>query len=54
MLVLMVELLNSGIRATIDRIDWRPLKRAKDMGSAAVLLSILRDAAAPGWPSAGR
>ncbi|MDB5929360.1 MAG: diacylglycerol kinase [Polaromonas sp.] len=44
MLVLMVELLNTGIEAAIDRIgpEWHELsKRAKDMGSAAVLLSLL-------------
>lgn len=43
LLVLIVELLNSGIEAAIDRIgpEWHPLsKRAKDMGSAAVLLSL--------------
>jgi len=43
-LVLIVELLNSGIEAAIDRIgpEWHELsKRAKDMGSAAVLLSLL-------------
>lgn len=44
MLVLMVELLNTGIESAIDRIgpEWHDLsKRAKDMGSAAVLLSLL-------------
>jgi diacylglycerol kinase (ATP) len=44
MLVLIVELLNTGIEASIDRIgpEWHELsKRAKDMGSAAVLLSLL-------------
>lgn len=43
-LVLVVELLNSGIEAAIDRIgsEWHALaKKAKDMGSAAVLLSLL-------------
>jgi diacylglycerol kinase (ATP) len=43
-LVLIVELLNSGIEVAIDRIslDWHELsKRAKDYGSAAVLLSLL-------------
>lgn len=41
MLVLVVEMINSAIEATVDRIslDIHPLaKRAKDMGSAAVLL----------------
>lgn len=43
-LVLIVELLNSGIESAIDRIgpELHPLsKRAKDLGSAAVLLSLL-------------
>ncbi|MEJ7688190.1 MAG: diacylglycerol kinase [Variovorax sp.] len=42
-LVLIVELLNSGIEAAIDRVgpEWHSFsKSAKDMGSAAVLLSI--------------
>jgi diacylglycerol kinase (ATP) len=44
LLVLIVELLNSGIEAVVDRIgpEWHDLsKRAKDMGSAAVLLALL-------------
>ena len=44
MLVLIVELLNTGIEAAIDRIgpEVHALsKRAKDMGSAAVFLSLL-------------
>lgn len=43
-LVLIVELINSAIEAAIDRIslDLHELsKRAKDIGSAAVLLSLL-------------
>lgn len=43
LLVLIVELLNSAIEATVDRIslDKHHLaKRAKDIGSAAVLLSL--------------
>ena len=43
MLVLVVEMINSAIEATVDRIslDIHPLaKRAKDMGSAAVLLTL--------------
>lgn len=43
-LVLVTELLNTSIEAAIDRIgpEWHDLsKRAKDMGSAAVLLSLL-------------
>lgn len=43
-LVLVVELLNTAVETAIDRIgpEWHDLsKRAKDMGSAAVLLSLL-------------
>ena len=43
MLVLIVELLNSAIEAIVDRVslELHPLaKRAKDIGSAAVLLSL--------------
>ncbi|MDR7096109.1 diacylglycerol kinase [Hydrogenophaga laconesensis] len=43
-LVMVVELLNTGIETAIDRIgpEWHDLsKRAKDMGSAAVLLSLV-------------
>ena len=42
--VMVVELLNTGIDTAIDRVgpEWHHLsKRAKDMGSAAVLLSLL-------------
>ncbi|MDR1969057.1 MAG: diacylglycerol kinase [Burkholderiaceae bacterium] len=44
LLLMVVELLNTAIEAVVDRIgpQWHPLsKRAKDMGSAAVLLSLL-------------
>lgn len=44
LLVMIVELLNTGIETAIDRVgpEWHDLsKRAKDMGSAAVLLSLL-------------
>lgn len=44
LLVMIVELLNTGIETAIDRIgpEWNHLsKRAKDMGSAAVLLSLV-------------
>jgi diacylglycerol kinase (ATP) len=44
LLVLIVELLNTGIENAIDRIgpEWHDLsKRAKDMGSAAVLLALV-------------
>jgi diacylglycerol kinase (ATP) len=43
-LLMVVELLNTAIETAIDRIgpEWHDLsKRAKDMGSAAVLLSLL-------------
>ncbi|MEZ0232898.1 MAG: diacylglycerol kinase [Methylophilaceae bacterium] len=43
-LVIIVELLNSSIEATVDRISLENhmlAKRAKDIGSAAVLLSLL-------------
>jgi len=43
-LVLIVELLNSGIEAAIDRVSFELhdlSKRAKDLASAAVLLSLL-------------
>ena len=44
LLLLIVELVNSAIEATVDRIsldDHRLAKRAKDIGSAAVLLSLV-------------
>ncbi len=44
LLVLMVELLNTGIESAIDRMgpEWNALsKRAKDLGSAAVLLALI-------------
>lgn len=47
-LVMIIELLNTCIETAIDRIgpEWHDLsKRAKDMGSAAVLLSLLLCAA---------
>jgi diacylglycerol kinase (ATP) len=43
LLVLVVELLNSAIEATVDRVsleDHRLAKRAKDIGSAAVMMSL--------------
>ena len=43
-IVMVVELLNTCIEAAVDRIgpEWHDLsKRAKDIGSAAVLLSVL-------------
>jgi diacylglycerol kinase (ATP) len=55
LIVLIVELLNSSIEAAVDRsgLDTHPLaKRAKDIGSAAVLLALILLAAA--WlPIAG-
>ena len=44
LLVMIVELLNTCIESAIDRIgpEWHDLsKRAKDMGSASVLLSLV-------------
>ena len=44
LLVLIVELLNSAIEAVTDRIsleDHVLAKRAKDMGSAAVMLALI-------------
>ena len=43
-LVLIVELINSAIEATVDRIsleNHRLAKRAKDIGAAAVMLSLV-------------
>lgn len=43
LLVLVVELLNSSVEAAVDRIGFdthRLAKRAKDLGSAAVLVSL--------------
>jgi len=44
LLVLVVELLNSAVEATVDRVsleDHRLAKRAKDIGSAAVMMSLV-------------
>lgn len=44
LLVLIVELLNSAVEAAVDRIsleNHRLAKRAKDIGSAAVLMSLV-------------
>jgi diacylglycerol kinase (ATP) len=43
-LVLIIELLNSSVEAAIDRISFEVhdlSKRAKDFGSAAVMLALL-------------
>ena len=43
-LVLIVELVNSAIEATVDRIsleNHKLAKRAKDIGSAAVLIALI-------------
>jgi len=43
LMVLVVELLNSAVEATVDRVsleDHRLAKRAKDFGSAAVMMSL--------------
>jgi len=48
LLVLVVELLNSAIEASVDRISLEHhllIKRAKDMGSAAVMLALINAAA---------
>ena len=48
LLVLIVELLNSAIEAAVDRVsleNHRLAKRAKDIGSAAVMLSLVNAAA---------
>jgi len=47
LLVLIVELLNSAVEAAVDRISFenhRLAKRAKDIGSAAVMLSLVNAA----------
>ena len=44
LLLLIVELLNSAIEATVDRVsldDHNLAKRAKDIGSAAVMLALV-------------
>jgi diacylglycerol kinase (ATP) len=44
LLVMIVELLNSGIEAVVDRVSYERhelSKRAKDIASAAVMLSLL-------------
>ena len=48
LLVLIVELLNSAVEAAVDRISLdrhHLIKRAKDMGSAAVMIALLNAAA---------
>ncbi len=56
MLVPVVELLNSAVEAAVDRIGEEPHKlsgRAKDIGSAAVLLALINAAVIWGlvlWP----
>ncbi len=48
LLVLIVELVNSALEATVDRISLEnhPLaKRAKDIGSAAVMIALINVAA---------
>ena len=47
LLILIVELVNSAIEATVDRISFenhRLAKRAKDIGSAAVLIALVNAA----------
>jgi len=48
LLVLVVELLNSAVEATVDRVsleNHQLAKRAKDIGSAAVMVSLVTVAA---------
>ena len=48
LLVLIVELLNSAVEATVDRVsldDHSLAKRAKDIGSAAVMVTLVNVAA---------
>lgn len=47
MLVLVVELLNTGLENIVDRVGYEPHKlsgRAKDMGSAAVMITLIMTA----------
>ncbi len=59
LLVLVVELINSAIEAVVDRLgdEWHELAgRAKDLGSAAVFVSLLLLVLVWGlvlWPRAG-
>jgi diacylglycerol kinase (ATP) len=57
LLILIVEILNSGLEAIVDKASpemHELAKRAKDMGSAAVLLALLNAAVVWGcvllWP----
>jgi diacylglycerol kinase (ATP) len=48
LLALIVELVNAAVEATVDRISLehhRLAKRAKDIGSAAVMMALLNAAA---------
>jgi len=57
MLVLIVELLNSAVEAVVDRVSAERhdlSKRAKDLGSAAVMLSLANVAVAWGLTLFGR
>jgi len=57
LLVLVVELLNSAVEAAVDRISFenhRLAKRAKDIGSAAVMVALLNVAAIWGLILASR
>ena len=52
LMVLIVELLNSAIEAAVDRIgiEWHELSgRAKNLGSAAVMVSLMAAAAVWGF-----
>jgi diacylglycerol kinase (ATP) len=57
LLVMVVELLNSAVEATVDRISLENhllAKRAKDIGSAAVLTSLVMLAVVWGFVLLGR
>lgn len=52
LLVLIVELMNSAVEATVDRISLENhnlAKRAKDIGSAAVLITLINMSAVWGF-----
>jgi diacylglycerol kinase (ATP) len=57
LLVMVIELLNSAVEATVDRISLENhllAKRAKDIGSAAVLTSLIMLAVVWGFVLLGR
>lgn len=57
LIILMVELLNTAIEKLSDRVSREQdpaIKRVKDMGSAAILLSLILAGAVWLWIAAGR